>query len=47
MNLAEKFAENVFSDAVQKETLPSEVYNALRATVEAGEQLDVSTPTIL
>ncbi len=42
MNLAEKFAENVFSDAVQKETLPSEVYNVLRATVEAGEQLDVS-----
>ena len=42
MNLTEKFAENVFSDAVQKETLPSEVYNALRATVEAGEQLDVS-----
>jgi len=42
MNLAEKFAENVFSDAVQKETLPSEVYTTLRATVEAGEQLDVS-----
>ena len=27
---------------MQKETLPSEVYKALRATIEAGKQLDVS-----
>lgn len=42
MNLPETFGENVFNDSVQKETLPSEVYKALRATIEAGKQLDVS-----
>ena len=42
MNLPEMFGENVFNDAVQKETLPNEVYKALRATIEAGTQLDVS-----
>ncbi len=42
MNIPEIFGENVFSDAVQKETLPTEVYKALRATVEAGKTLDVS-----
>ncbi len=42
MNLPEMFGENVFNDSVQKETLPSEVYKALRATIESGKQLDVS-----
>lgn len=42
MNLTESFSENVFSDAVQKETLPSEVYKALRATIEAGKTIDIS-----
>ena len=42
MKLPEFFGENVFNDAVQKETLPNEVYKALRATIEAGTQLDVS-----
>lgn len=42
MNLPEDFGTNVFSDAVQKETLPSETYKALRATIEAGKTLDVS-----
>ena len=42
MNLPEKFGENVFNDSVQKETLPKEVYKALRETIEAGKQLDVS-----
>lgn len=36
------FGENVFNDSVQKETLPSEVYKALRETIEAGKQLDTS-----
>ncbi len=36
------FGENVFNDAVQKETLPSEVYKLLRATIESGKPLDVS-----
>ena len=42
MNLPEKFGENVFNDSVQKETLPNEVYKALRATIETGKQLDTS-----
>ena len=42
MNLPEKFGENGFNDSVQKETLPSEVYKALRATIVAGKTLDVS-----
>ena len=42
MNIPEIFAECVFSDAVQKETLPSEVYKALRETIEAGKTLDTS-----
>lgn len=42
MNLPEMFGENVFNDSVQKDTLPSDVYKALRATIEAGKQLDVS-----
>ena len=42
MRLPEMFGENVFNDSVQKETLPSEVYKALRETVESGKQLDVS-----
>ena len=42
MNLPEEFGSNVFDDAVQKERLPKEVYKSLRATIEAGTQLDVS-----
>ncbi|MGN0814289.1 MAG: glutamine synthetase III [Candidatus Coproplasma sp.] len=42
MNLSQTFGENVFNDAVQKETLPSEVYKALRATIESGKRLDMS-----
>ena len=36
MKLPEMFGENVFNDSVQKETLPKEVYSALRETIEAG-----------
>ena len=42
MNLPQMFGENVFNDAVQKETLPSEVYKLLRATIESGKPLDVT-----
>lgn len=42
MKLPENFGVNVFNDSVQKETLPKEVYKALRATIDAGKQLDVS-----
>src|SRR4029453_17887611 len=36
------FGENVFSPAVQKQLLPSDVYERLQATLEHGEVLDVS-----
>ena len=36
MKLPENFGENVFNDAVQKDTLPREVYKDLRATIDAG-----------
>ncbi len=42
MKLPENFGENVFNDSVQKDTLPSEVYKALRATIDAGKTLDTS-----
>ncbi len=42
MKLPENFGENVFNDSVQKDTLPSEVYKALRATIEAGKPLDTA-----
>ena len=42
MNLSQSFGENVFNDQVQKETLPNEVYKALRATIDAGKTLDPS-----
>ena len=42
MKLPDNFGENVFNDAVQKDTLPNEVYKALRATIEAGNPLDTA-----
>ena len=42
MKLPDNFGENVFNDAVQKDTLPSEVYKALRETIEAGKPLDTA-----
>ena len=42
MALPQDFGVNVFNDQVQKETLPNEVYKALRATIESGKRLDVS-----
>lgn len=42
MKLPENFGENVFNDAVQKDTLPSETYKALRATIEEGNPLDTA-----
>jgi glutamine synthetase len=36
------WADNVFSPAVQKETLSDEVYNKLKSTVEHGEAIDLT-----
>ncbi len=42
MKLPENFGEFVFNDAVQKDTLPSETYKALRATIDEGKPLDTA-----
>ena len=39
MELTEVFGSNVFSDKVMKERLPSEIYKALKATIEKGTPL--------
>ena len=36
------FGVNVFSDAVMKERLPEQVYQAMRRTIDQGEKLDIS-----
>lgn len=38
----EFFGCNVFDDRVMKASLPSEVYNSLRKTIDEGENLDIS-----
>ncbi len=42
MNIPEIFAENVFNEEVMKRTLPPEIFNSLRKTVEQGESLDIT-----
>ncbi len=42
MNIPEIFAENVFNEEVMKKTLPPEIFNSLRKTVEQGESLDIT-----
>ena len=39
MELAEVFGSNVFNDKVMKERLPSEIYKALKQTIEKGTPL--------
>ncbi|MBO5926283.1 MAG: glutamine synthetase III [Clostridia bacterium] len=42
MNIPEIFAENVFNEEVMKKTLPSNIFNSLRSTVEEGVALDIT-----
>jgi len=42
MNVTELFGCNVFSDEVMKNSLPREVYNSLRKTIDEGTPLDNS-----
>ncbi len=42
MNVTELFACNVFNDDVMKNSLPKEVYNSLRKTIDEGAPLDTS-----
>ena len=41
-SLPEIFGRNVFNDEVQRQLLPKSVYRALRATIDAGVELDPS-----
>ena len=40
LRLPDLFGANVFNDAAQRQRLPKAVYQALRRTIEAGEELD-------
>lgn len=42
MNVPEIFAENVFNEEVMKKTLPEDIFNSLRRTVEEGASLDIT-----
>ncbi len=42
MNIPEIFAENVFNEEVMKNTLPEDVFNSLKSTLEDGASLDLS-----
>ncbi len=42
MNIPELFATNVFNEKVMKETLPLEIYNSLKRTIDEGEYLDTT-----
>ena len=46
-NVAEQYGENVFSDAVMKERLPSQVYRELHKTIDEGLELDNLTATVV
>ncbi len=43
----EKFGSLTFSDAVQRQRLPKDVYKALRKTITQGEPLDASTADVI
>ena len=46
-NLPELFGSMSFNDAVMRERLPREAYNALKRTMEKGERMNLSTANIV
>ncbi|MEE0776096.1 MAG: glutamine synthetase III, partial [Bacillota bacterium] len=46
-SVSENFASNVFNEAVMKERLPKETYQAMKKTMEQGLSLDPSTAQIV
>ena len=42
MNIPEIFAENVFNEVAMKNSLPEEIFNSLKQTVEDGARLDIN-----
>ena len=46
-NVKEIFGVNVFNDAVMKERLPKAAYKKMKATIEAGAELDPDVEDIV
>jgi glutamine synthetase len=46
-NISELFGSMVFGDAVMKERLPKEIYNALRKTIEKGTHLELDVANVV
>jgi glutamine synthetase len=42
IRLSELFGRNVFNDSVQRQRLPKSVYQSLRRTIDAGQEIDPS-----
>lgn len=47
MNIPEIFAENVFNENAMKNSLPEDVFNSLKHTVEEGAKLDINVAQIV
>ena len=46
-DVAERYGENVFSDAVMRERLPKQVYRELQETIQEGKDLDTMTAAVV
>ena len=47
VDVAERYGENVFSDAVMRERLPKQVYRELQETIQEGKDLDTMTAAVV
>ena len=47
MKVSEIFASMVFSDAVMRERLPKETYNAIQRTIRDGRSLDINAANVI
>ncbi len=47
MNIPEIFAENVFNENAMKNSLPENIFNSLKQTVEEGARLDINVAQIV
>ena len=46
-NIPEHFGESVFSDSIMKERLPSEIYAAMKRTIDDGRSLDLTVANVV
>ncbi len=47
INIADIFAEDVFTDKVMRERLPKKIYSKLSKTIEEGTELDLATADVI